>query len=82
MNKKNPKKKNTTLGEIIWKSLAFLQVKIDDTLEFGFKKIGKVKKVPIRREDTFAKKIVFYSLRFIAEVGGSFYQEYKNLKKK
>lgn len=79
-NSKNTQKNTPKLSQTIGQWLAHLQATIDDLIQIWFKKLGKVKKVPVRKTDTFAKKVVFVSLWFIADVGSSFYKEYRNFK--
>lgn len=77
---KHTQKSTPKLSHTIGQWLAHVQATIDDLLQIWFKKLGKVKKVPVRKTDTFAKKAVFMTLWFIADVGSSFYKEYKNFK--
>ena len=72
-------KKNTT-AKSIWNWFAFLQSKIDDLFDFGFKKLSKATKKELPTDTHKVKKIIYKVWWFIWSVWKNYYKKYNEIK--
>ncbi len=70
--------KNTSKN--IWKSLAFIQSKIDDIFNFGFKKISEIGDKQLSKDTHKVKEITHKMLWFIWNIWKSYYSSYNKIK--
>lgn len=75
------KKNDTyTFSQVIWHSLAFFQAKLDDALQFTFKKASSLWNSKFRKDTHISKRILYKTAGFLWDIGNSFYSEYKKIK--
>ncbi len=70
------------ISKNIWKWLAFIQSKVDDIFDFGFKQISKAGNKKLPEDSHKARKILHKVLWFIWDTWKNYYKSYNKIKEK
>jgi len=67
-------------AKFIWNSLAFIQSKVDDVFDYGFKKLSKMTNKELPDNTNKIKKVIYKTWWFIWNIWKNYYQKYNEIK--